>query len=346
MTGKSFEVESLLKSIDWIFNEIEKSPSLLGDILFLRWLILLLLDLRAPIESPYVYRFLQTIEKIDDTADIHNAPQKCIIYSRLKKEAGYLARVAERIDFERGRPDNLFISLMCTVFAEFPEAFEPDTLNRAREWLEGIIEKNIKERNPDALSFNLLNYYKLSGRSKKLDRWIRSLLDMQERDHWPPVNPVWGDEISVTANCIYNLLQLGIDPSSEPVRRAVSWLKRQMKLNGSWRENPRITTITVRSLIAASRYKKEIQERFLDVIKEYEAKELMNQLLAIIRTSSIEEPLKLRLVAEGQIALLQRGSSFKEKVKSFATKISANPDIAKLAPMVMELTAKLLTYAL
>lgn len=334
------------KSIEWILDEVNKSPHHLGNLQVIRYIILTMLDLGIQIDNPFLYRLLQTLDKIDDAEDIHNPPQKCLIFSKLRKEAEYLINTAREINFETSKPDPLYISIMCTVFSEFPETFNLDLLDKAKKWLELELERNFNEKNADALSFNLVSFNKLMKNEKfynrkKIDTWIKKLENLMVNDHWPPVNPAWGDELTTTANCIYNLIQLGVSTKSNIIQRATKWLKRQAKLNGSWKENVRVTIIVTRALIAASIDKRSIQLHFLELLKEYEFKELLNQLLAMIRNSNIENQLKLLLVTEGQVTLMQRGKIFKSKLKEFTTKIIANPEIVRLAPAIVDVATKL-----
>ena len=332
------------KALEWIFSEIEKAPFHLGNVEFLRHLTLALIDLDLSPDHPLLYRYLQTLSAIDETMNQHVAPQKCLVYSRLEREASCISNVAKKVDFEHETPDRLYISIVCTAISDFPEVFSKETISNAKNWLEKEIERNIREGNSDALSYNLASYYKLiERRDEKIERWLKTLEGLRVEDHWPSISTAWGDDLSVTASCIYNLVQMGVSPSSEVIRRAVAWHLRLAKLDGSWENNVRITVKIFRALVAASLDKDRTRETLMEILREHEAKQIMQELLAVIRASTIETQLKLQLVTEGQLALLQKGSPFRESVNGLASKIVGNADIVRLAPSIIDIATRVLS---
>jgi len=332
------------RALEWVFGEIGKTPIHLGNVEFLRHLILTLIDLGLTPDHPFLYRYLQALSSIDETMDWHVAPQKCLVYSRLGREASYIINVAKKIDFDRETPDKLFISIMCTVMSDFPEIFSRETLTSAKSWLEREIERDIKEENCDALSYNLASYYRLMRKQdERTEKWIEVLQGFKEEDHWHAIGEAWGDELSVTASCVYNLIRMGVEASSDIMKKTVAWYLRLVKLDGSWENNIRSTVKILRALVAASSDKEKTRDTLMGILRENEAKQLMEEMLAVMRTSAIEGQLKLQLVSEGQLVLLQKGTQFKESVKSLISKIANNPDIAKLTPTVIEISTRLIS---
>ncbi len=76
------------------------------------------------------------------------------------------------------------------------------------------------------------------GGSPAAQAGVRWLIDNQERDgswygRWG-VNHIYG-----TGAAVPGLVAAGVDPASEPVRRAVAWLERHQNEDGGWGEDPR-----------------------------------------------------------------------------------------------------------
>jgi squalene-hopene/tetraprenyl-beta-curcumene cyclase len=88
-----------------------------------------------------------------------------------------------------------------------------------------------------AHTVEMLGALGLSG-SAAAGRGVRWLLDNQERDgswfgRWG-VNHIYGTGAAIPA-----LIEAGVDPSRQPIRRAVAWLERIQNEDGGWGEDPR-----------------------------------------------------------------------------------------------------------
>lgn len=69
-------------------------------------------------------------------------------------------------------------------------------------------------------------------------RYIEEMIHLRRNDGGFSRNPDEASSVTVTAEAIMILIQVGEEPNLPPVQQAVNFLWSVQKKNGSWRENP------------------------------------------------------------------------------------------------------------